>query len=197
MDGAQNRQMSGRLTNLNLEPGRDHMSNFRKTAKAVVSDIANFSELSNEAGKDKNRNIFLSLEHRSGIVPPLPDDRHSEAMEALDHGKDSTPMTSDTYSAEAAASDEIGRYLAYVAHLDMPLSAKIEMISALQRIMSSFVDSAFGDDPIHHVHESHARDEKRIPPVVSSKDTNPETDKSLLSSAFTSPAAGRERKEHE
>lgn len=98
----------------------------------------------------------------------------------------------EEYPADAAARDAIAGYLSFIAHFDLPLSAKIEMVAALRQIMASFVDSAFGDDPIHHVHEMHARDEKRIPAVVSSDSTPPET-KSGLSSAFASPARGKRK----
>lgn len=98
------------------------------------------------------------------------------------------------YLADAAALDPIAGYLSFIAHLDMPLSAKIEMVSAIRQIMASFVDGAFGDDPIQHVHEMHAKDEKRIPAVVSSDDT-PANTKSGLSSAFASPARGKRGKE--
>ncbi|WDR06687.1 hypothetical protein PSQ90_04285 [Devosia rhodophyticola] len=102
--------------------------------------------------------------------------------------------TQDTAPADLAVSESLARYLSFIAHLDMPLSAKIEMVSAMRQIMASFVDSAHGDDPIQHVHEMHARDEKRIPPVVSSGNTPPDT-KAGLSSAFASPASGKRRKE--
>jgi hypothetical protein len=42
---------------------------------------------------------------------------------------------------------EIEAYLAHLVHLDLPLAVKIELIRALHRIMQSFVDRAFGDDP--------------------------------------------------
>lgn len=100
----------------------------------------------------------------------------------------------DVNMAGPAASGKMGEYLSHIAHLDMPLSAKIEMIAAMRQIMASFIDSAHGDDPIQHVHEMHARDEKRIPPVVSSHNTPPDT-KASLSSAFASPASGKRRKE--
>ncbi len=95
---------------------------------------------------------------------------------------------------DAAAADSLAHYLSYIAHLDMPLPAKIEMVAALHRIMSNCVDRAFGDDPVQHVHEIRTKDEKRIPSVVSSTDTHPK-DKARLSSAFTSPAGGKRGEE--
>jgi len=83
-------------------------------------------------------------------------------------------------------------YLGYLAHLDVPLSVKIEMVSAIRKVMATFVDGAWGDDPIQHVHEMHVRDEKRIPAVVSSGNT-PQHTKARLSSAFASPARGKRK----
>lgn len=50
-------------------------------------------------------------------------------------------------AGEDAAPAEFEKYLGHIAHLDMPLSAKIELIRAVRAIMQSFVDRAFGDDP--------------------------------------------------
>lgn len=44
--------------------------------------------------------------------------------------------------------DDFSHYLHHLAHLDLPLEAKIEMLGVLQEIMRSFVDRAFGDDPV-------------------------------------------------
>lgn len=49
---------------------------------------------------------------------------------------------------EAAVVPELEKYL---GHLDLPLAAKIELLAALRLIMQSFVDRAFGDDPVQHV----------------------------------------------
>jgi hypothetical protein len=100
----------------------------------------------------------------------------------------------DNSELEPVFAKQMAEYLSLIAHLSMPLSAKIEMIDALRQVMASFVDSAFGDDPIQHVHEMHARDEKRIPAVVPSGNSIPPT-KSGLSSAFSSPARGKRRKD--
>jgi hypothetical protein len=114
-------------------------------------------------------------------------------MEVGEPRKDSKAMDREEENLPDAAADSIAGYLTYIAHLDMPLSAKIEMISALRGIMSSFVDRAFGDDPIQHVYEMRERDEKRIPSVVSFTDINP--DEKARSSAFASPAGGKRGKE--
>lgn len=98
----------------------------------------------------------------------------------------------EEYPANGPALEPMASYLGFIAHLDLPLSAKIEMVSAMRQIMASFVDSAFGDDPVQHVHEIHARDEKRISAVVSSGNTSQNT-KARLSSAFDSPARGKRK----
>ena len=100
----------------------------------------------------------------------------------------------DFSTSEDVAANQIADYLGSIAHLDMPLAAKIEMVSAMLKIMGSFVDSAHGDDPIQHVHELHAGDEMRIPPVVS-YGQQPLDTKASLSSAFVSPASGKRKKE--
>lgn len=91
--------------------------------------------------------------------------------------------------------DDFSRYLHHLAHLDLPLEAKIEMLRAVQDIMRSFVDRAFGDDPVQHVNEIRARDEVRRSPVIASEKVQSQTDDADLSSAFASPAADRGRKE--
>ncbi len=53
----------------------------------------------------------------------------------------------DGAAGDDAVPKEFEKYLGHIADLDMPLSAKIELIRAVQAIMQSFVDRAFGDDP--------------------------------------------------
>ncbi|WP_143149112.1 hypothetical protein [Hyphomicrobium sp. CS1BSMeth3] len=76
-------------------------------------------------------------------------DRETEALQRIN------PDT----TAYATVAGEIGpaefeAYLAHLVHLDLPLPAKIELIRALQKIMQSFVDRAFGDDPAQLARES-------------------------------------------
>ena len=47
-----------------------------------------------------------------------------------------------------SATSDLTQYLDHVAHLDMPVAMKIDLISALHEMMRSFVDRAFGDDPV-------------------------------------------------
>jgi hypothetical protein len=42
----------------------------------------------------------------------------------------------------------LDHYLGHVAHLDMPIEMKIALIRSLHEMMQSFVDRAFGDDPV-------------------------------------------------
>lgn len=55
--------------------------------------------------------------------------------------------TADGNVAGEIAPAKLEAYLAHLEHFDVPLQVKIELIRALQQIMQSFVDRAFGDDP--------------------------------------------------
>lgn len=85
-----------------------------------------------------------------------------------------------------------------IDHIDLPLEAKIELIKALQGIMRSFVDRAFGDDAAQLARiagdEIHETREARLPPVVSSVDHNNPGER-VLKSAFKKGAARGRRKE--
>lgn len=75
----------------------------------------------------------------------------------------------------------------------MPLGMKIELIAALRAIMQSFVDRAFGDDPVQQVLQaegkSTAKDDLASPSVVG---WNPTTENQTedLAAAFRDPATG-------
>lgn len=56
-------------------------------------------------------------------------------------------VPTDGAAGDEAVPAEFEKYLGHVADLDMPLTAKIELIRAVRAIMQSFVDRAFGDDP--------------------------------------------------
>lgn len=43
---------------------------------------------------------------------------------------------------------DLEKYRRHVAHLDMPEERKTELLRAVWHIMQSFVDRAFGDDPV-------------------------------------------------
>lgn len=48
-------------------------------------------------------------------------------------------------------SPDIENYRRFVAHFDIPDEQKIELIHAVWKIMQSFVDRAFDDDPVQLV----------------------------------------------
>ena len=96
---------------------------------------------------------------------------------------------------DAAVSEQFAEYLSLIAHMDMPLSAKIEMISALQHLVENFVERAWGDDPVQHVNGIQADDEMIDHVVVGSFEPN--TNDLSLSRAFAPPAARRREKESE
>lgn len=95
--------------------------------------------------------------------------------------------------------DDLSRYLHYIAHLDMPLEAKIELLRVVQVMMQSFVDRAFGDDPVQLALKS--GDETQLPRetrargVVSSKDHN-NSGETALTDAFMKRAGRARRKEN-
>lgn len=115
--------------------------------------------------------------------PPSPVARDGGERPAMaDHGRDDVPMVEGPE-----------KYLAHLAHLDMPLAMKIELIAALQAIMQSFVDRAFGDDPVQQIGRQRAtlagtsdtEDAGGTPPVVDLAPATPmETDDNDLTGAF-------------
>ena len=107
--------------------------------------------------------------------------------------------------AAACASSEqtIGKldaYLVHLAHLDMPIGMKIDLIAALHAIMQSFVDRAFGDDPVQQVRRAEGKpdteDAAASLSVVDFDPTTPtETEDNELADAFrTSAERGGGRK---
>lgn len=99
----------------------------------------------------------------------------------------------NVYFSSPAAPD-LERYRSYIADLNLPREEETELLLVIYRMMGSFVNRAWGDDPVQHVHEIRARDEKAIPPMVSSAQVH-QNDPASLSSAFTSPASGKRKKE--
>lgn len=90
-------------------------------------------------------------------------------------------------------------YCRHLDHLDLGEDAKTELLLCLWQIMGSFVDRAFGDDPVQHVlgavDRSDGKDTPVIPPVIESAPIQPTTDKIALSGAFQLNAVGMRRKE--
>lgn len=173
------------------------MSNTGCAAKdAAAMHSVKEVEITHATIKAEDRNKFFTTGIRSRIVPHLTSFDHEQKEEPTNSTEESKAMDIiKTHMAEEEAANEMTRYLAHITHLDMPLSAKIEMVSALRLIMASFVDSAFGDDPVQHVHEMRARDEVRQSAVLGSDNTQFQKDDTDLSSAFASPAAGGGKKE--
>lgn len=91
------------------------------------------------------------------------------------------------------------KYRHHVAHLDMPDDRKAELLFSVWQIMQSFVDRAFGDDPVQlalaarHVDALDEQDESAGPSVVGSS-PNHDTQKGLTN-AFRPNAAGARGKE--
>lgn len=85
----------------------------------------------------------------------LPTEPRDDQKSASQHVKRET--TADANIAGEIGTAELEAYLAHLAHLDVPLSVKIELIHALQQIMQSFVDRAFGDDPAQLACEANGR----------------------------------------
>jgi hypothetical protein len=88
---------------------------------------------------------------------------------------------------------DLSKYRSHLAHMHLSADREADILVAIWRMMGSFVDRAFGDDPVQHVDGSRVKDARRIPPVV--KSDKPRNSKSVLSSAFRKPAAGRRGKE--
>lgn len=71
---------------------------------------------------------------------------------------DSDMTEGDITPAAGAVTDsptqEFEKYLVHLAHLDMPLSMKIEFIRTIGDMMQNFVDRAFGNDPTQQALEA-------------------------------------------
>lgn len=103
------------------------------------------------------------------------------------------PVEAARHEAPPSSAGDLDAYLAHLAHLDMPVAMKIDLIAALRTIMQSFVDRAFGDDPVQQVGrrtgraegDSSAEDARAAPPMLDSLPTTPtETDDNELTGAF-------------
>ena len=90
-------------------------------------------------------------------------------------------------------------YRHHVAHFDMPEDRKTELLFAVGQIMQSFVDRAFGDDPVQqvlrvrHVDALSIEDESHASGVVGSSETHDKQQR--LTSAFRPNAADGRGKE--
>jgi hypothetical protein len=114
----------------------------------------------------------------------------------IDHS--SAPLPSPVITSPVFNPDT---YSHHVAHFDMPDDKKAELLFAVWQIMRSFVDRAFGDDPVQlavkarHVDALDAKDETAAPGVVSSSHKQTHAYQHDLTSAFQPSAAGRRGEE--
>ncbi|MCB1471016.1 MAG: hypothetical protein KDK08_28510 [Rhizobiaceae bacterium] len=111
------------------------------------------------------------------------------------HRSGRTAAMEAAQSAESGA-DDIEKYLVHLAHLDMALPLKVELIRSLRVIMQSFVDRAFGDDPVQLAGNSgrNKRDTGAHADVLSSSPDTP-THHENLTSGFRRIAEPCEEKE--
>lgn len=84
------------------------------------------------------------LDHRNkepdGPKGPASTSRHRDSSTVAMAGAQAT--------TQLFGADDVEKYLVHIAHLDMSLPLKIELIRSLRVMMQSFVDRAFGDDPV-------------------------------------------------
>lgn len=115
-------------------------------------------------------------------------------------GSDPAAMEGTAGNGRAASPDDLESYLVHLAHLDMALPLKIELIRALRSIMQSFVDRAFGDDPVQQVvcleGKSIEHDDPAAASVVKSgtKPSNSDNLKGAFRQQAKAPARARKKK---
>lgn len=97
------------------------------------------------------------------------------------------------------SSPDLDRYRAYVAHLDMPEARKDDMLLAVYRMMQSFVDRAFGDDPVQQCgrleDKRHAKDDPAALPVVEFQEKTSSDEDQALDDVFRRHAVGEQDKQ--
>jgi hypothetical protein len=84
---------------------------------------------------------------------------------------------------------DLDKYRKHIAHFDLPEDKKSELLRIVWRIMQSFVDRAFGDDPVQQVRrglednspEKHASDAW---PVIEWENEKTPDNKKDLTGAF-------------
>lgn len=125
-----------------------------------------------------------------------------KTVQAGNTGGNSIPTHSSAPLPPVASDDvfDAEKYRHQVAHFDMPDDRKAELLLAVWQIMQSFVDRAFGDDPVQqvlaarHVDGLAVTDESAGPSVVGSSQTY-DNQQQRLTSAFRPTAADRRGKE--
>ena len=125
-----------------------------------------------------------------------------KTVQAGNTGGNSIPIHSSAPPVSTVASDVVfdaEKYRHHVAHFDMPDDRKAELLFAVWQIMQSFVDRAFGDDPVQlalaarHVDALDEQDESAGPSVVGSSHNH--DNQQGLTNAFRPNAAGARGKE--
>lgn len=94
--------------------------------------------------------------------------------------------------SRAAACPDLDRYRHHVDHFDLTETQKTDLLLTVWRIMQSFVDRAFGDDPVQHARDARQRSLRNGPvrPVIDVQpDGKSRDDDNDLSGAFSRHAA--------
>ena len=91
-------------------------------------------------------------------------------------------------SSRVPSCPDLDKYRRHVDHFDLTEAQKTDLLLAVWRIMQSFVDSAFGDDPVQQVRP-------RTDPLQAASETGDDTDDGdTLSGAFSRHAAGKDER---
>jgi hypothetical protein len=113
-------------------------------------------------------------------------------LEAIAKRSEAVTQTNDYRLPE---SRDLSRYRSHLVHLNLAPEREAELLATIWHMMGSFVDLAFGDDPVQHVHEMRVMDDGRSMVMLGSNKIQTQNQADRLSSAFVSPAAGRRKKE--
>lgn len=93
------------------------------------------------------------------------------------------------------ASPDLDKYRRHVEHFDLSDAQKTDLLLAVWRIMQSFVDRAFGDDPVQQVTQSRERAMRAARPVIDLQPCGETPDDTAdLSGSFKRHAADRDER---
>lgn len=125
--------------------------------------------------------------------------RESGNHTGLPLGSNGSPPVAiaDDSAAIFCGADDLQRYRVHITHLGLTPAREAEVLVAIWQMMGSFVDRAFGDDPVQHVDDARRRGESRRRSVLGSGQAQPRTDELSLSDAFTAPGTGAGEESHE
>lgn len=110
--------------------------------------------------------------------------------EARNDRKDGATKENSTNNLMSAAPD-YSQYRDQLAHMHLAREQEDELLVTIWRMMDSFVNLAFSDDPVQHADAARDRGDLRL---AFAPGTHASTDQTL-SGAFAFPAAGKEAKE--